>query len=1009
MLAWYHFETPSYLALLALLPLIVALSVRSLAGLGPVRRWFAITARCLVLLTMILALAGAQRTQRLDNLTVVFLIDRSRSVPDDWQRRAVDFLRAAGERRPIDDRVGVIAFDGTADVEQTPMRTVALQALSPPVAPDQTNLAGAARMALALLPSDTAGRIVLITDGNENAGDILSEAQRLAAAGVPIDVVPILYEHTNEIVFESLKAPPLAATDEAVNLQLVVQSQRPTTGRILLRHNGRVLDLNPSNPTDAGYRVQLDAGRNRFVLKQELVEAGANRFEAEFVPDHPADDTIIANNTGQAFTLVSGQGRILILAPAAEVNVAGSSARILQQALTRERVVAEVEGAGERVLDQVELLEYSAVVLANVPANDLRESERQVLATYVRELGGGLIMLGGAGSFGAGGWMGSPVEEVMPLSFDIKHKRQFIKGALVLVMHACEIERGNYIGERCAIEAVKTLSSRDLIGITAWRWFDDTRHHWVVPLQEVGDRSAIIHAIRTMSMGDAPDLDPMMRPGVEAMIARQDVGPKHMIVISDFDPAPPRDDLLDLMAKHGITCSTIPIGYGGHFVDEAKAREIAQRTGGRCYPTRDFDKLPQIFVKESREIRRDLIQEVRFTPRLVGPTSPLTPGLAGTGLPDLKGFVLTTAKPLAEIPIVRPGEDGDDPVLAHWQVGLGKTVAFTSGEWPSWGSDWAGWDMFSKFWAQTLRWVSRQSDAAAFDVTTTVYGGTARIRIDALDQNADVINFMEVAGVVVDPSQAATPLRLTQTGPGRYEAEFDARERGNFIVNLSYRMGQGASAVSGSLRTGVSVAYSPEYSQLQANRSLLEELAQRTRGRVLDIQQGATAFDRTNLPRAEARLAMWESLLRWMLLLFLIDVAIRRIAINPAEVARRLRRFIAEMAGRERPTAQSEAVLSTLKGTRERVRDERAAHDAPLEAGTPPDRSARYVPPTSDHQATEDLSRALGGATEQDAPVVARPTGKKPAQSEGDYTSRLLKAKKRVREDLEQRSDENAP
>ena len=1003
-LPFVRFETAGYLALLAVIPLLIALSFRSLSGLGPIRRVLALVARAVVVLLAVLALAGAQRTQSIDDLTVIFLLDRSKSVPQDLQRQAFEFVAHAAEGKKTDDRVGVIAFDGVADVEQLPDRAFAIDQIAAPVDADQTNIAAAARMASALLPSDTKGRIVLISDGNENVGDALQEAERLRAAGVPLDVLPVQYEHANEVVFESLKAPPTASAEETINLQMILRSQQATNGKILLWHNGQLVNL---GGVDAGFAVELKPGPNRFVRQIPLRVAGAHRFQAQFVPDRAEDDTIADNNTGEAFTVVSGQGKILILTTTRDLTGAQPSAEILRRALESEGLICDVEVAGQNPLDQVRLLEYSLVILSNVPAGDFRDDEKKALAAYVRELGGGLAMVGGDDGFGAGGWLGSEVEEVMPVSFDVKHKKQFLKGALVLVMHACEVEQGNYLGERCAVEAVKTLSSRDLIGILAWRWINDNQGNWVVPLQEVGGRTPIINAIKKMDMGDLPDLDAVMRPGVEALVARKDVGPKHMIVVSDFDPAPPRQDLIDAMQKHGITCSTVAIGYGGHYIDEAKAKWIADSTKGRFYRTNDYNKLPQIFIKESREIRRSLVQEILFTPRLANPISPVVPGLSGEGLPALKGYVLTTAKPLADIPIIRRSEEGDDPILAHWQAGLGKTVAFTSGLWPVWGTDWVEWPKFSKFWAQIARWASRQSEAAAFDVTTTVHGGKARLRIDALDKNAEAINFMEVAGNLVDPRQEGQPLRLTQTGPGRYETEFDSRERGNYIVNLAYRVGQGSDAVSGTLRTGVSVAYSPEYSQLRPNLPLLEELRARTKGRMLSAVDPKAVFDRTGLARAEARHAMWENLVQWMLVLFLLDVAIRRIAINPIELYRKARRFLAEIAGRERPAAATEAVLSTLKGTRDRVREETlAGHAAPSEAGTPPQSSARYEAPPSDAQATEDLSRALGGATQQDVPVVARPTGKKPTVSEGEYTSRLLRAKRRAREDMDKTEEQ---
>jgi uncharacterized membrane protein len=998
LLAWVRFESPGYLALLALIPLLIALSYRSLAGLGPVRRWVAVTFRALVVLVMVLALAGVYRTEEIDDLAVIFLVDRSDSIPVEAQRDALRFMARAAEQRTGDDRIGVIAFDGVADVEQTPMKSLELDTLTPPTRPGETSLARAARLALALLPSDTAGRIVLISDGNENVGDILREAEQFSAADIPIDVVPVDYEHTQEVVVEQLRAPPNASLDETINLQLILRAQRPTRGAVLLWHNDTLLDLNGDAP-GTGYAVELDAGPSRHQIPVPLRVTGAHRFRAQFVPAESDADTIPDNNLGRSFTVVTGPQRVLLLTTDDDLAQAQPSAYILRDALARESIPVDVRVAGETPVDQVQLLDYSLVILGNVPAHRLRDDEKDTLASYVRDLGGGLVMVGGADSFGAGGWMNSPVEEVMPVSFDIKQEREFFRGALVLVMHACEIPEGNALGERAAIEAVKALSSRDLVGVLAWKWHGQDQEHWVVPLQEVGDRRRIILAIKRMSMGDLPDFDPVMRPGVTALANRRNVTAKHMIVVSDFDPMPARDDLVRQMKSSGITCSTIGIGYGGHAIDERHATWLADSTGGRFYRTNDHSKLPQIFIKESRVVRRSLIQEGDFAIALAAPVSPLVAGLA-TVPPSVQGLVLTTAKDAATIPIVRPTDTGGDPILAHWQVGLGKTVAFTSGMWPEWAAGWVGWEGFSAFWAQTVRWAARQPEAADFDVTTTVQGGTAKLRVDAIDKNAAAVNFMDLVGKVVAPDNATESLTLTQTGPGRYEAEFDAHERGNYIVDLRYRIGRGPEARTGALQTGVSVAYSPEFSRLATNRALLDQVRETTRGRELALAGPAAVFDRSSMAPAETQHVMWETLVRWLLILFLFDVAVRRIAVSPAEQGRRARRFLHEMAHRGEGQA-AEAVLTTLKGTRERVREEQREA---AEAGPPP--TTRYEAAQQEERATEELGRALGGATESDTPVVGKPSGRRPREDEADYTARLLRAKRRARDDIKKQEED---
>ncbi len=993
-----RFDAPGYLALLALLPLLVAFSFRSLAGLGPVRRWVALTARGLVLTLLILALAGAESIRRTTDLAVIFLVDRSNSIPRAQQNETFEFVRSASSAMDaMRDRMGVIAFDGRSGLEQLPMAGLGITRISDPLTPDETNLESSLRMAMALFPADTMRRVVVLSDGNENVGQALEEAELYGAADVPIDVVPLRYSHDSEVVFERLTSPPSANLDETVKLQMVLRSQRPVRGELQIFQNDQLVDLNPGPA--AGLPVELEAGANRREVSIPLRTGGAHRFRAVFQPQDGAADTILANNEGRAFTIVSGQGKVLILTSGGTTDKRDdeAGAQLLAQALARERVDATVEIAGAEPIDVVRLLAYSAVILNNTPANLFVEAERQALASYVRELGGGLIMIGGDESFGAGGWMDTPVEEVMPVSFDIKSKKQIPKGALALVMHACEIPEGNFIGERVAIAAVKTLSTRDLVGVLSYRWNAGATEYWDVPLQEVRDKARIISMIKQMQMGDMPDLHPQMRAAVDALMERRDAGARHMIVISDFDPAPPRNDVIDDMKRHGITCSTVGIGFGGHNVDMGKARWIADSTGGRAYATNDFSQLPQIFIKESRIVQRSLINENPFTPRLADGLSTLVEGLGGEALPALGGYVLSTPKPLAQIPLVRPTDEGSDPILAHWQVGLGKSVAFTSGMWTRWGSDWSEWPKFSKLWAQIVRWASREASPVQFDVSTSVQGGVGKLRVDALDKNAASVNFLTMEGALVNPSAEATQLRLQQTGPGRYEAEFEARSPGSYVVNLAYRVGAGADAVQGSLQTGLSVAFSPEYRELRGNESFLSQLAERTSGRVLDAATPSGVFDRSSVQPAEVRRPIWEELIRWMLVLFLVDVAVRRIAIHPVEVARRIRRYIGELASPRGDAPQSEAVLTTLRDAQSRARQEsRPAGSAP--AG--PERSRRWEGPAADARATERLNEVLGGASELNAPVVARPTKKKPPTSEADFTSRLLKAKQRARDTL---------
>ena len=993
-----RFEQPEYLVLLLLVPLAVLYSWRALATLGNARRTTAMLLRAGVITCLVLALAGAEQVRRNDNLSVLFVFDRSSSVPRAAQQAAFDFVdNATQELRLEKDRVGVLAVDGRAAVEQLLMNGLEIEEVSAAVDRDRTNLAAGLRMALALFTGDAARRVVVLSDGNENVGAALEEAEQYAAAGIPVDTVPLRYAYDDEIVFERLRAPPTAEMDETIELSMAIRSQRTVPGRVLVYHNERLLDLDPESD-QAGYPVTLNPGANGLRIPLPLRSRDAHRFRAEFQPDNPAMDTVSSNNQGRAFTFVGGRSRVLLLCQGAgtddEEGAEGGSAdeiqaaQLLAQALRRERLEVDVQTAGERPISAESLAAYALVIVQNVPANMFTETERATLAIWVRDLGGGLMMIGGDEAFGAGGWMDTPVEDVMPVRFDVQNKKQIPKGALVMVMHGCEIPEGNYWAERVAVSAIKTLSSKDLVGMTSWDWKDTDNGYWDIPLQPVGNKTRVLAAVKNLAHGDTPDLDAIMRPGVEALAKRKDASVKHMIVISDFDPQPPRADLLATMKANNITCSTVAIGFGGHWIDQGKARNIASVTGGKYYSTKDYSKLPKIFMKEARIVRRSLIQNVEFTPILAS-LLPTTDGLRQGEIPVLDGYVLTTAKPTAQLLMIRNTEDGPDPILAQWQVGLGKSVAFTSGMWTRWGAEWTQWPQFSKLFAQLARWAARQNPAEGFDISTSVQGGVGKVRIEALDGEAAPV-MLELTGRLVTPNSESKEVRLTTVGPGQYEAEFDARDPGSYIVHVG---GVGG----GFVQTGVSVAFSPEFRDLAANEALLSELAERTGGRTLDADSAANTFDLQGLPPAESRSSIWQELVRLMLILFLLDVAVRRIAIRPREAAQRMRRYIAEMGGQQ--PQEAEATLSSLRRTRAGM-----AGPASDDAGPSPDRNARYEAPVPDARVTEQLSDALQGASELDQPVVAKPPRKPQPQSEADFTSRLLAAKKKARDDMRDES-----
>lgn len=1061
------FEQPAWLWLLLAIPAIAIVSRRSLAGLEPYRRVLAVVFRSAVVALLAMALARIQYVRRNENVAVVFVLDKSHSIPEDRRKAAEDYVRKAIGQAGRDDRVGVITFDGQADVDLIPSRGGDKGlgnsiGFGMTVQPDITNIAAGVRLALAALPEGYKRRIVVITDGNQNAGNLVEEVGAAVASGVAIDIVPLEYSHDREILLDRIVVPSQAGKETRLPVRIIAKSKRPTRARLTLYHNGQVVPL-PQSEYD------LDGDMRPTVIKTAVEVFGRpgssdfgewHSFDARLSPVDEGADEIVQNNRATAFTVVDEQSLVLILTREEEK----ADHDLLLSALKREKVNVVLKTVEDFVVDAVNLQNYSAVLLSNISAETFNGEQHKALAGYVRDSGGGLIMIGGNESFGAGGWIGKPVEEVSPVYFDIRQKKVMPRGALVIIMHSCESPQGNDYGEKAAIATVETLSSRDYLGVITFNPSVGGAN-WDVPLSLLADKAGVISRMRNLQIGDMPDFGSTMQMAVTGLLGLKDVSQRHMIIISDGDPQPPSSSIIQQMIKNKITASTIGIGYGGAHCIEQTLISIARQTSGdprkffRCTNPRT---LPQIFVKEAKTIRRSLISEESFTPALAQYDIQTVQGVADGPMPKLGGLVLTEPKADIVMPLVRKNADGrDDPLLAYRHFEMGKMAVFTSGMWRKWGATWAEWDKFGKFWSQLIRWCMRQPPGHDFDVSTRIDGNVGRIVVEALKKDASYLNFLQIGGRLTLPNGDSRPLQLIQTGPGQYEGQFNVVDNGDYLINLIYTDPTDPERKHGVIRSGLSIPYSQEFRELQANMPLLERIVSRSGGRKLKMDPvNDRIYDPRGLPAAEMRQPAWRWVVTWLLIpIFLLDVAARRLASTLAlsiyvELAVLAVMFgvlhaarasawsyvgalvLAEVVGWSvrwryivptiefftwsvtalaRAGQRSAQSLSHLKGVREKVRE-----DLRTEAEPPPEPRGIPLEPAADPtrrfevdeetaaRPAGDLTEALGGAVavEQDESIKpARRPGRKPAGTD-EVTSRLLKAKRRARDQMEDEKKE---
>ncbi|MGP1310989.1 MAG: glutamine amidotransferase, partial [Phycisphaerales bacterium] len=629
--------------------------------------------------------------------------------------------------------------------------------------------------------------------------------------------------------------------------------------------------------------VSFGPGRAVELFQVRLDDRRVHRYEAVFEPEAdaqgvPLRDRVAANNRAGAFTISPGRGAILLIDGVSDGEAQGAG-RTLVGALGETGLDVRVVSPLEAPTDLLTLQNYDLVILENVAAEEIPAQTQRLLADFVTRSGGGLAMVGGPDSFGAGGWKGSALEPILPVTLDLPEQLIVPPAAMMIVLDSSgSMARGLLGGMRSqqaianegAARAILSLDEQDLVGVLEFNNFTNT----VVPLGPNDDPSASAERVRRIVPGGGTNMYPALAEA-GAKLAEVEAQVKHVIVLSDgmSQGAPSQGfQIAEDLRAQGVTVSTIAVGDGA---DTTTLSEIAELGGGTFYRVIDPNTLPRIFLRETRVVRKPLLREGRFDPVVLPVGSPITAGLPAS-TPPLFGYVLTQKRADPSVVYAIDSASGE-PILAHWNAGLGRVAAFTSDAHDEWAREWLGWPGYAQMWTQLVRTTARPAASRGFDLATEIVGDTLTLRLDARDDENLPIDLLTVPAVVYNPDGTRTETTLAQTGPGLYEASLPARESGAYIVALTPRSGERAlSPVLG----GATRAVGPELRTLRSNVGLLREIAERTGGRVLDIEDPAAVglFAREDLPPSRATLPMWRPLLALLVVVFLLDVATRRVA-----------------------------------------------------------------------------------------------------------------------------------
>jgi len=860
-----EFARPEWLILLAALPVFVFLRLRAGLGEGRFKRVAGTVLRSAAFGALALALAGPLKGDYSARTDVMFALDYSHSIGRETADRALAFVNQAIETKDPKTRMGLVVFGADASVEVLLRREAEpAQGISAQVERGGTNIARALEVAMAAFPPGGHKRVVLLSDGRENLGRAAAAAAVARSLGVEVYAVPLGKEAVdNEIHIQGINAPHRVSTHEPFEVQVALHSQKAAQAHLEIMRNGGFL-------REAA--LELKPGVNLYTFIQQMPEAGLYEYEAVV---NSLADGMQENNRYQAFVEVSGAPRVLHA-----VGESGWGRYVTEALRTQGLAVDEMPGSALPTTMH-QLLDYELVILNNVSGFDLSMAKMELLERYVRDAGGGLIMLGGDKSYSAGGYYGTTIERLLPVDMDVKTKVDIPSLAVTVIIDKsgsmsveAKGERKIEIAKSAAFSAVELLNPFDRVGVLAF----DTKYEWSVPLMEAGDRARIAEKLGGMRAGGGTNLFTALQEGHRAMRGER-AKVRHLIILSDglTEEEEAFEALCRAIAADGITITTVAFG---HDANVPLMQRIADWGKGRFYFTDDPLKIPRIFTTETIVVSRGLIVEEQVEPRLRYPGEMLE-GFAPDAYPPLSGYILTFAKPSAQVLLsARRG----DPLLVTWRYGLGKAAAFTSDMSARWGSRWVAWPEFGRLTGQMARWAMRRRGNERLVPSFTWSGNRGEVVVDVLDRDDRFINGLELEASLVDPERRTTRFSLGQISPGRYRGEFKVVRSGRYYLNLS---GSVEGVRVGPRTFGLVVPYSPEYLDLGVDTALLAGVAKATGGKVLELSSASLAAAVASQPRRVAlRWRLWRPLLLAALLLLVLEIAVRRLVLPEAWRAR---------------------------------------------------------------------------------------------------------------------------
>jgi len=860
-----EFTRPHYLRYLWLVFGLWGLGAIARGKMRPSRLIAALCLRTVVFILIILALSGMSITREAERPPIVLAaVDVSDSMGEQGRSWAVARARKVLEGAGREAEKGVVLFARGSEMKHQVAKEIGGDWFTYTVGTDATDISSAIKAASLAFSAAGPKHLLIFSDGNENLGDARSMAAHASRDGVRIDCFSPPAREEAHASLVKLDMPEEVNVSEKFTVRIIAEN----SGAQALP---RALALMDGEKMIKQWQVTLQPGTNAFELPYGIVSPGTHRLTASLNAREAEPDA----QEGQSISmplLVVDRPRVLCL------SGTGEGRNFLAEALSPRDIDVKVGGAELLPEKTEELLAYDCVVLSNVPRSSLSERRMNMLTTYVRDHGGGFIMLGGPRSFGPGGYKGTPIEEILPVKIEGEtpfETDKFIRLCTILLIDKSDSMARGFGGKlmaarRAGEELVRQLKPNDRVGVIAF----DTGCDVMVPLELVGNsRDYIIDRIRRIQGGTGTLISRSLEEALQQL--RPAPGKtKHVILITDgvtndWKNTTLYQNLVREFVQSGITISTVGIGSDA---DSGFLRSLAL-SGGNFYYVKDASTLPLIVLEDNRRVLEKAgFSEEAFIPK-IGAKSEMLKGISQEQIPRLLGHSITLAKDRAEVALYTDIRGPRDPILAGWRCGLGKTVAYASDAEARWSKEMVGWEMFSKFWVQVLRWTMRERPADYYLVRAKAEGGRQYCELQTFSPLREGTSFR--IGLAAKPGEKGRAVGLHQVAPDTFAGE--VRDLSPAIDSVTVEKIEHGKVIHRKevaliprIATRIS---SPETSVTGNNEDLLRAVARAARGR---LNPGDDEL--TFLPeKVPARRSLAGALLPFVFIFLLLDIALRKL------------------------------------------------------------------------------------------------------------------------------------